>query len=342
MAESEVELPVWVERVNRRIAGRRRTPDADDQLPPRVGEIWLAEPPPGVDLDRRLVCVVEVDSGERTVRAILLSNESEMASRRDVLVPGAGSGLPFDLLAEAPSARWLWWSQLERRVGRLGPRWLELVVRAIGGAAEPAGGDPPPAVESPREAVRAFQRAEREQLRALAAPCESARAAAHGDLPVLVDPRLLDRVRDEEASARARTLVRVAAELAGSKTALVPIGSTRGLLDTLEEGAGPGPDLSAAVRPLLEGALSGLALLGGHPDPTAAVSGGGGPSGRGEGPLDAILSGLAAASCREIVVLTGEWGSLVSGTRGFTPAAAGRPGGPAAPSIVKRRLEVHP
>jgi hypothetical protein len=342
MARPEAGLPGWVERANQRLARCRPTPTADHRSPPQVGEIRLAVPPASLGLDRRLVCVVEVDRCERAARVVLLSNEIEMASELDLVIPGPACGFSFDLLAEVRVAGWLWWARLGPGLGRLNAHWTDAVKGTAHGAAAPTRAGASPAEGSPGAAIEKFHRIEAARLRALAAPCEAARDTALGDLPLVVDPKLLEERRGETASLRARRLVDVAGELAGRATALVPGESIREVLDVLESGPHQKPDLAAAVRPLLEGALAGLAVEGGRSVSSAVTTRSAGVPGVIGGPLAMMLAGLAAGDRREVCLLTERQEAPPAEPDAGSGAAATGRVGPPAQTIVRRRVEVDP
>jgi hypothetical protein len=273
---------------------------------------------------------------------VLLSNEIEMASELDLVIPGPACGCPFDLLAEVRVAGWVWWAWLGPGLGRVNAHWTDAVQGTAHGAAAPTGAGASPAEGSPGAAIEEFHRAEAAHLRALAAPCEAARDTALGDLPLVVDPNLLDERRGEPASLRARRLVEVAGELAGRATALVPGESIREVLDVLESGPHHGPDLAAAVRPLLEGALAGLAVRGGRSVSSDVATHSAGVPGVVGGPLATMLAGLAARDRREVCLLTERQEALpVEPDAGSGAAVTGRIR-PATQTMVRRRLEVDP
>ncbi len=341
MRRSEIESPLWVQEANRRLSRRRRPVVVDDwPATPEVGEVRVADTTEDGDVRPRLVCVLSVDRRVGAARVALVSNEIEMTWEGDVVVPGSGCGLPFGVLVEARVTGSLWWIQIGRKVGRLDDRWTDTVRRAVHAVGKTATRASRAGEGSPRAVLREFQRVEAARLRTAAARCEAAATRAVRDVPVVVDPRLFAGGRNEETALRPQRLLQVARELEGSRIAAVPREGVGAVMAACEALPGLGPDLAAALRPLLEGALSdlggGSAERGVEFEPRGCRDPGGA-----DGRLAAALERLGTADHGSIRLVT-DRGSWVDEAGEDPDPVAVRCGGRGRIQIVRNFLEVHP
>lgn len=340
VARSEHAFPGWVEEANRLLGQRLRPEVVDDwPTPPQVGDVRVAGVVAGRPGELRLVCVLGADSGTGVARVALVSNETEMASEGDVVVPGSGCGLTFDLLIEARAVGFLWWIQVGRKVARLDNGWIESVLRAVDA--------PPPAADASRAgpdvreaAVSRFQRAESATLHSLTAGCEASQASGVRTVPVVVDPMLLAQRRAETTVRHTGRLLEVARELAEVSTAVLPRQGLAEILTGCDTSQAHGPDLRTALRPLLEGALAGLGLEGGEtraqfePARTGARP-------DADGTLSEALAGLAAANHGSVRLVT-DRGAWTDQTADQRPLVAVRWGGGVRMQVVRHFLGGQP
>jgi predicted NBD/HSP70 family sugar kinase len=77
----------------------------------------------------RLILIVGVDSQTDSVLAMLTTNEIEMATDQDVVMPGSRLGLPFPVVFETDLIGSLWVSQLEPPIGVIPDETLEALLR---------------------------------------------------------------------------------------------------------------------------------------------------------------------------------------------------------------------
>ncbi len=305
----EIELPGWLAEANRLLGQRSRPVLVDDwPQPPQVGDVRVAEAIRFGQGRPRLACVVAVDRRVGAATFALVSNEVEMASRGDVVVPGSGCGLPFDLLVETRNLGSLWWTQLSRLVGRLEGGWIDRVLRAVNAPPEHEKKTIRPAGESPGAIISEFHRSETAELQVISASCQASLQGGVRGVPVVVDPQVLAGRPAESASRHDRRLVQVARELVGSRTTVVPREGLGDVLSACEASQHFDRDLAVSLRPLLEGALSGLSF-----DPVEQgvdfEPRGRRMPGEAEGTLAGALQGLAAAEHGSVRLVTdhGAW-----------------------------------
>jgi hypothetical protein len=258
MARAESPLPEWVAEANRRLRARALLPRPEpSRRPPGLGDLCLAEPIEPGGAEPVLVCVTEVDRELATVRAVLASPETELATRSDLLVAAAESGLPFDLVLESEVSARLWWLQVERRVARLGP---ELAARLRDAVQPAAGVASPNAHRTPASAGGAagagLRRLERARLDALASGCEQQSAGGRRCLPLVVDPLLLVDPPGADAGARLGRIEAIAGALATAESSLLPGGAAAVLEAWDAGGRGRDPAIWRALQPCLERALA--------------------------------------------------------------------------------------
>lgn len=341
MPRTESWLPEWVLEANRRLRGRPRLPSVGRSLrSPEVGDLCVAEPVEPGAAAPAIVCVVEVDHGLATVRAALASPETDLASGADLLAAATDSGLPFDLMVESDVEGRLWWTQVERRVGRLGERLAGLVRDAVrlGAAAAPAGvrGVPVVAADDPRRELRD---GERSRLGALVADCERATAGGLSGLPLLLDPALLAGLPAGDGCSRSVGLEAIARELATAGRPIVPVGAVPAVLEAWDAGGSRlDPDLWRALQPCLQRTLAA------PPGPAAPVVAFEPPRARtpawAEEALAETCGGLLLSGARSIRLLTTT--SAWSGDRPGAPAVAMARTGGGALQLIRHNLEVNP
>jgi len=341
VARAERSLPEWVREANRRLRGRPRLLALAGSLRcPEPGELCLAEPVEPGAAAPAIVCVVEVDHELATVRAALASPETDLAAGADLLVPAADCGLPFDLMIESDVEGRLWWSQVERKLGRLDERLAGLVgdaVRSGPAAAPPAvRGMPLVFAGDPRSE---FKDGERDRLGALAADCERAVAAGRSALPLVLDPALLADPQAGGGRSRSARLEAIVGRLATAGRPIVPGGAVPAVLEAWDAGGSRlDPDLWRALQPCLERALAA-------PPPPGAPGVAFEPS-RAPGPawadaaLAATCGGLLLGGARSIRLLTTPraWSGDRAGGAGVALARAG--GGVL--QLIRHDLEVNP
>lgn len=339
MDNPELVMPGWVDAANRRLRRRRRPAVVDDwPAPPLVGELRVAEEISGQQARQRLVCVLGVDHGSGAARVALVTNEVEMASRGDLVIPASGCGLPFDLLVEGRVTGTLWWIQLSRRLGQLDDHWTALLQRANQDGH--GGGPPTDWPRSSRGVLRAFQREETQWMRALAGDCESTLVQGVRAVPVVVDPRLFAGRREQTTPLRVRRMLAIAGELMGTGTAVVPGAGVAEALEVCEAARDFAPDLETALRPLLEGTLSHHG--GGSAEEGVAFElGPGRVQQKADGPLAATLASLVAARHGSVHLVTDRKG-WPDGDAVTPGALAARCGHRRRVQIVRRFLEVQP
>jgi len=337
----EIEPPGWLAEANRLLGQRPRPVVVDDwPKPPRVGDVRVAEATRFGQARPRLVCVSAVDRRIGSARVALVSNEVEMASWGDVVVPGSGCGLPFDLLVEVRNLGLLWWIQLSRLIGRLDGAWMDRVLRAVNPPPEQEKKTIRPAGESPGAIIREFHRSETVELQGISASCQASLQGGVWGVPVVVDPQVLAGRPTEPASRHDQRLVQVARELAGSRTTVVPREGLGHVLSACEAAQHLDRDLAVSLRPLLEGALSGLSF-----DPVGQgvdfEPRGRRIPGEAEGALAGALQGLAAADHGAVRLVTdhGAWADEATDQPG--PVAC-RIGGQHRMQIARHFVEVHP
>ncbi len=340
MARTELSLPGWVEEANRRLRARPRLLQIGASLrPPEVGELCLAEPIEPGAAPPALVCVTEVDRELATVRVVLASPETDLASVADLLVAAADSGLPFDLMLESDVAARLWWLQVERRVAHLGPA----VVRGpadSGASVAPvrAGGLPLVADDDPR---REFKAGEKARLGALAAGCEQRAAAGRRGLPLVVDPLLLAALPGAGSGSRFARIEAIAGELATAERSFVPGAAAAAALEAWDAaGSGRDPALWRALEPCLERALTA--------PPASASRGVTFTPSRAQGPpwadeaLAETCDGLLRGGAQSIRCLTAPCAWSGDRPEELAAVAAARFAGGGVLQIIRHHLEVNP
>jgi hypothetical protein len=107
-------------------APRLRPLAAAEAGPPAPGDIWLCAPVEP-DRERRLLLVLGQDAEQRLTSCMLASNATYMAADRDVVLPAAAGGLPFDLLLERDVIGPVEFERLTHRVARIDRRLVALL-----------------------------------------------------------------------------------------------------------------------------------------------------------------------------------------------------------------------
>lgn len=343
MTRAELSPPEWVEAANRRLRSRSRLPPAAPSLqPPEVGELCLAQALEPGTAEPALVCVIEVDRELATVRAVLASPETDLASGADLLVVAADTGLPFDLMLECDVAARLWWLQIERRVARLEPAMAALLQHATGpgAAATPPGerGLPLAAGNDPRWEFKAGEGA---RLGALAASCEERAAGGRRGLPLVVDPLLLAAWPGAAAGSQLARLAAIAGELATADRSVIPGAAAAAVLEAWDAGgSGRDPALWSALQPCLERALTA--------PPTAAFPAVAFTPSRARGPswadkaLAEACGGLQRGGAQSIRLLTMPCAWSDEGPDELAAVATARIAGGGALQLIRHHLEVNP
>lgn len=267
MSRARAKLPGWVRHANRRLAGRTRVQSPEGDLGvPRTGDLRIARAVSPGAVDPRIVCVVDVDPLLATVRAALVGNETDLATGADLLAPAAATGLPFDLIVQSDVTGTLWWSQVERCVGRLDRRLTELVGDAVsnGAARVPrrARGMPVVAAHDPRRELKTVEIA---AMRALSAECETAAGRDARPVPLVVDPALVEISSTDDAASYVGRLAAIAAELANADLPVLPAGAASVILDAWDRGFRATTDAWRGLQPCLEQALSAPRGSGARP-----------------------------------------------------------------------------
>lgn len=110
-------LPLWLTNALREGASPPVAREAAGG--PNAGDIWLATSLEDQEPVRRLVCLLDgqEESGLWTIG--LVSNVTEAATDRDVLLDAPVTGVPFSVLIECDVTGPIWNSQLLWRVGRI-------------------------------------------------------------------------------------------------------------------------------------------------------------------------------------------------------------------------------
>lgn len=341
MARAEPSLPGWVEEANRRLRARPRLLQIGVSLrPPEVGDLCVAEPIEPGAAPPALVCVTEVDRELATVRVVLASPETDLASVADLLVATADSGLPFDLMLEGDVAARLWWLQVERRVAHLGP----VVVRGpadSGASVAPIGGSGLPVVadDDPR---REFKAGEIARLGTLAAGCEERVSGGRRGLPLVVDPLLLAALPGAGSGSRIARLEAIAGELATAERSFVPGAATAAAALEAWDAAGSGSDpaLWRALEPCLERALTAPSTSASR-DVRFTPSRAPGPPWVDEA-LAETCDGLLRGGVQSIRCLTAPCAWSGDRPEELVGVAAARFAGGRALQIIRHHLEVNP
>lgn len=280
MDHTDHSVPTWVEVAGRRLRRRSSIEVVDDwPRPPEAGDLRIAETIEEGRGESRVVVVLDVDPLVASARVVLASNETDMITSRDLLLPADDTDLPFDLVLEPDLVGELWWIQIGRRLGRLREDWICRMKRAVGGSFG-ATRDRRSAAASP-SAARSFRIGEETALDRLAAPMGDRRGGHRlGRVPTVVDPALLVRHHGESAETFLNRLLVLSRAVGAAEHVLIPgesfdVGQLTSVVPEL------GCDLEVALRPIMERQLTEPASpsLGGVgfdpgrvPGPSAAES----------------------------------------------------------------------
>ncbi len=255
MDQTDHRLPTWVEVAGRRLRRRSRLQVVDDwPRRPEVGDLRIAEPVEEGCGEPRLVVVLDVNPRLASARVVLASNEIDMLTTRDLLLPADVTGLSFDLMLEPELLGQLWWIQIGRRLGRLREDWIHRLNRAVAGT-----GDPVQEGDSalPRVAVSPTFRVEEEAaLDRLAVPMGDRHGGYHlGRVPMVVDPALLVRHQDESTETFVSRLLVLSRAVSAAECVSIPAESldVNRLARAVPELSN---DLEVALRPILERRLT--------------------------------------------------------------------------------------
>jgi len=174
---------------------------------PRVGEIRLVRDMDGA-AEPRMILVVGVYTSTGVVEGALITNEKDMGTDWDVLLPAAETGLPFDAMAEADIVLPLFAVQCDPLVGRASREVVESIIAVRGSGSPPAS---PPWIglplRGPSDGRWVFKETELAAFQALAASCASWLMEGGPVEDRIVDPELLLAPSSEDPDvSRARVL----------------------------------------------------------------------------------------------------------------------------------------
>jgi hypothetical protein len=189
-------LPGWLSDALDRISPAPVAPHIADLVVrrPEVGQVGVAEPMDGQGV-ARFVLVIALDEEDPAATVALLTNELDMATDADVVVPSEATGCPFSLLAETDVVGPVWWAQLRQPVGHVSPEMMEILTdeAAVGpeSSAYAAKGLP---VLGPSDPRWDFKQSEASDLNALSADRgrDLLAEVSESSAPDL-DPALLER-----------------------------------------------------------------------------------------------------------------------------------------------------
>jgi hypothetical protein len=299
-------LPAWVKDAQRRFA-QRPTPRISANWPalPAIGELRIMEPIEGGPAEPRLVCVLGVDQDEGMAEVALVSNETELATDRDLEVPTGASGLPFDLLVQADRVARVWLIRLGGAAGRLADDMIEDLLRAAAGEGSVSVESALP-VQGPADPRSVFKEQEQAALDALVGESNE-HFGRHERAPVVVDPAVFAREGNESGESFLGRMVAVAERFVGSETSVVPERAFEEMVAatgcaSASELESIGCDTVRALSPMLEAALreppsTGDEVIRFDPGRTA----------RGSGVADellALIPSLAEGGARSVRLLT--------------------------------------
>lgn len=161
------------------------TSDKADLCP---GDLWVFESGPGVAPERRVVLILDTDGAQ--VHAALVTNEVDLATRDDVVLPGAEAGTAFAMAVETLLHARLWWRNAVGRVGALTSERLDQILDLMWGEPTPDLDVLRGSARSDNPSVTEFQRDELDALRRLASTSDP----RFGEVAVpvcVVDPAVL-------------------------------------------------------------------------------------------------------------------------------------------------------
>lgn len=244
----------------RRVSGERPRfkPQEDRGELPRVGDIRLARSLPPSSNTQRLVLVLDVHQELNHAEVCLLSNEADMMSDFDVLLPRDETGLPFDLVAEFDLVAPVFIIQTTDLLGRMASESLIEDLRSassrdFSNIRPGVRGLPIRGQEDPRWI---FKEEELSDLQTLSRECTSDIVEGKVTAKPIVDPALLDEIIDLAGPGPVECpegLLSVAEEVQGG---LVFPEQIDGLMDQLGELFAGDPTTQVALQPLLEAAIS--------------------------------------------------------------------------------------
>jgi hypothetical protein len=225
---------------------------------PRVGDIRLARALPSSSKTQRLALVLRVNERLNHAEVCLLSNERDMASDFDVLLPRDETGLPFQLIAELDLVSPMYLIQLTDLFGQVesGPFMDGLQLASSGNFSviKPAlRGLPIRGQADPRWA---FKENELSALQELSRQCTWDLVEERISARPIIDPALVAEVVDSagaDPAERTEGLILLAEAAQGGVALPEQISE---LLDQLQELFMADPTFQIAIQPLLEAAIS--------------------------------------------------------------------------------------
>jgi hypothetical protein len=182
-------------------------------VPPAAGQVRRLDPMDAHASASRLVLIIDTDQPSAAAQVVLLSNETEMGSDNDALLPAAKTGLAYDLLALFDITAPAWYVQL----GPVLTTVTDLHEHPVSPAGTPVNG--------PEDSRWSWKQAEHDALVSLTGECT--RQVIDEGVDSFVDPAALDvsTVTDEEFAA----VIRLSAPLLQAGRLCVPVTGLRRL-----------------------------------------------------------------------------------------------------------------
>lgn len=237
----------------------RFRPREDGAERPRAGEIRLARSlGPESTVQPRLVLVLRVEPGLDYAEVCLLSNERDMMSDRDVLLPQQQTHLPFDLVAELDLAAPIYLIQACEYFGQVeSARLLAQLRRAVSGEFQVFDpGERGVAIRGPHDPRWAFKEVELAHLQGLSSRCANDVLEGRSRVRTVIDPALLDQTI-HQASQNSPTLTEELIAISeASQGAIASPDQIRVLMEFIDKWVRVDPTLQLAIQPLLEAAVS--------------------------------------------------------------------------------------
>lgn len=97
-------------------------PDVED------GDILVVTSMDGREPSDRMVIVFDVEPERKRFQGLLMTNETPLAVGTDLVLDPEDTGLPYRAAATVRATGWLWYEQIERRVGSLTDEALDGVI----------------------------------------------------------------------------------------------------------------------------------------------------------------------------------------------------------------------
>lgn len=219
-------LPTWLTEA---AAAHRAHPDtsalstnrpssASPASDPAPGQIRRLDAMDAEAAASRLVLIVATDAAAAAAQVVLLTNETEMGSDTDALLPRSATGLAFDLMALTDVTGPAWYVQFGPVIAAIDPRLIHNLADNVAGT--PAQGASDPRWDWKQE--------EHDSLMALIGEC--ARQVIDEDPDSVVDPASLDLA--VVSSADLALMVRAAAPLLARRQVCMPYNALRKLVDS--------------------------------------------------------------------------------------------------------------